>query len=238
MQHNHKRSITALVLVFAAATAGAQEDGEPEAAQPAAVTGPPTPERYEQVLKETAGLEVYNDLVQRQIEAQQVEIQRYQAALELVPELERQVPPLLMRMVQGLDEFVQRDLPFLADERTERVADLQLLVERSDVTDAEKFRRIIEAWQIETEYGSSYVTYPGEMEIGGVTRPVDFLQVGRVGLMYQTTDEEALTAAWDPASGAWQDLGSEYRNSVRQALRMASNQVAPELVMLPIQAPE
>jgi hypothetical protein len=238
MRYNEKRSFAALTLAFAAATAGAQQGEEPEVTQSAPAGGVPTVEQYDQILRENQGLRVYNALVQRQIDAQQTEIQNYQAALELVPELERQVPPLLIRMVQGLDEFVQRDMPFLAEERAERVAELQLLIERSDVNDAEKFRRIIEAWQIETEYGSAYVTYPGELTIDGTARPVDFLQVGRVGLLYQTTDEEALTGAWDAANGAWVSLGSEYRNSVRQALRMASNQIAPELVLLPVPAPE
>ncbi len=207
MRHNDKRSLAALALVIAATGANAQDEAAQEGNQAAQPTGAVTAEAYEQVLRETAGLEVYNDLVQRQIQAQQAEIQQYQQALELVPELERQIPPLLIRMVQGLDEFVNRDLPFLAEERAERVAELQLLVERSDVTDAEKFRRIIEAWQIESEYGGTYQTYRGELDIGGVARQVDFLQVGRIGLLYQTTDEEAITGAWDQASGSWVALG-------------------------------
>ena len=238
MRYNDKRSLTALAFVFAVATAGAQQAEDRETIQIAQAGGDAAVEQYDQLLRETEGLRVYNSLVQRQIEAQQTDIQNYQSALELVPELERQIPPLLIRMVEGLDDFVQADIPFLSEERAERVASLQLLVERSDVNDAEKFRRIIEAWQIESEYGSNFVTYPGELDIEGVTRPVDFLQLGRVGLLYQSTDEDALTGAWDAASRSWVSLGSDYRNSVRQALRMASNQVAPELALLPTPAPE
>ena len=232
MRYNDKRSLATLALLLVGGSAAAQDSEAPAAAMDVTV------ENYDRVLQETAGLEVYNELVQRQIEAQQTEIQNYQGALQDVPDLERQVPPLLIRMVQGLAEFVANDIPFLAEERAERVAELQLIVERSDVTDAEKLRRILEAWQIESEYGGAYTTYRDDLNIDGTDRQVDFLQVGRIGLIYQTTDEEAITGAWDIQNRSWVTLGSEYRNSVRQALQMAQNQIAPELVLLPIPAPE
>lgn len=238
MRQNDKKSLAALALVLAAATASAQESGDRETIQLAQAGDDAAVAQYDQLLKDTEGLQVYNALVQRQIDAQMAEIESFRSAMELVPELERQVPPLIIRMVDGLDKFVKADIPFLADERAQRVADLQLLVERSDVTDAEKLRRVLEAWQIETEYGSSFNAYRGELDIDGVTRQVDFLQLGRVGLLYQTIDDEELTGAWDMQNGGWTDLGSDYRNAVRQALRMAENQVAPDLVLLPIPSPE
>jgi hypothetical protein len=239
MRQFYKRPFTALVLTLVASVAGAQaidETGVIELAQ--AQGGDAAVAAYDQLLKEVEGLEVYNDLLQRQIEAQAREIVEFQEAIVLVPELERQVPPLLLRMVTSLEDFVERDLPFLSEERADRVADLQLLVERSDVTNAEKFRRILEAWQIETEYGSAYTAYRGQVDIGGISREADFLQVGRIGLLYQTTDDAADTAAWDVRNGGWLPLGIEHRNSIRVALRMANNQVAPDLVLLPLSPPE
>lgn len=238
MRQNDKRALAALVLAFATATAGAQRVDDSETLRIAQAGGDAAVAEFEQLLRETEGLRVYNELVQRQIEAQQQDIVDYQAALALVPDLERQLPPLLIRMVEGLDEFVQRDIPFLREERLERVAELQLLIERSDVNDAEKLRRVLEAWQIETEYGSAYMTYRGQVNIGGEDRQVDYLQIGRVAFFYQTTDEDEITAAWDVDNGGWVELGSEHRNSVGQALQMALNQIAPELVLLPITAAE
>jgi hypothetical protein len=111
-------------------------------------------------------------------------------------------------------------------------------MERADVSDAEKFRRVLEAWQIENEYGTSFSTYVGQLQIDGTAREVDFFQLGRVALLYQTTDEEAMTGVWDVETNSWIALGSEHRNSVRQALRMARDQIAPEMVLLPIPPPE
>jgi Protein of unknown function (DUF3450) len=229
MRRMNKRLVGALVLLVPG-LALAQADSQANAGDPVA--------QYAAVLKETEGLKVYNDLLERQIQGQKSEIEQLQASLESVPDLERQIPPLLLRMVDGLAEFVRLDLPFREEERQNRIAELQLIVERADVNDAEKFRRILEAWQIETEYGTAFETYVGQLPINGEEREVDFLQVGRIALLYQTTDEEALVGAYDKRTGDWVQLSSENRNSMRRALQMARNQIAPEQVLLPLTPPE
>jgi hypothetical protein len=219
MRKNEKRLLAAALLMIVPALAGAQTSQEAE---------------YDAIWKEIEGLQVYNALLERQIEAQQAQIADMQTAMAGVPDLERQLPPLLITMVDALDEFVRLDIPFLTEERSERVAELQLLIERGDVDEADKFRRILEAWQIETEYGSTFDLTTQQLEINGTAREVDLLQVGRIALLYQTTDDEALSGAWDARNNTWVSLGSEHRNSIRQALRMARNQIAPDLVLLPI----
>jgi hypothetical protein len=192
---------------------------------------------FEALLNETAGLQTYNQLLQRQIQTQQQEVQALRANVEQVPALERQIPPLLERMVQGLADFIELDIPFLAEERNQRLAELQALVERTDVNVAEKFRRIMEAWEIENEYGRTVSAYVGELDVGGEVREVDFLRVGRVAWIYQTTDDDANTGAWDPRTETWVALGGQHRNSVGQAIRMARAQIAPDLVLIPIAPP-
>ena len=128
-------------------------------------------------------------------------------------------------------------MPFLQAERTGRVANLHNLLERADVTAAEKFRVVMEAWQIENEYGRTIEAYTGELDLGGGPREVDFLRVGRVALLYQTPDGMN-SGAWDQANRQWVAVGNEYRNAIRQGLRLARNQVGPDLLLLPISAPE
>ena len=151
---------------------------------------------YRTLNKQIDGLMVYNALLERQLQDQQTEITELQNAIEGVPELERQIPPLLSRMVEGLEQFVAMDLPFLQQERNDRVAQLKSLLERADVNVAEKTRRVLEAWQIENEYGRTNLAYNGTLEIDGVAREVEFLRVGRIALLYQTPDAE-YTGAWD-----------------------------------------
>jgi hypothetical protein len=195
-------------------------------------------EQYASVLRDIRGLEAYNALIRRQIEQQQRDLQNLQTAIGGVPDLERQLPPMLIEMVDGLDSFVDLDLPFLQDERDDRIANLYLMIENPDVADAQKLRRILEAWTIEVEYGSSFQTEAATVMIDGTEREVDYIILGRVGLLAQTNDDEALTLAWDHANGQWLTLGSEHRNPVRQAIRMARSQIAPDLLLLPTPGPE
>jgi uncharacterized protein (DUF885 family) len=137
-------------------------------------------EEYRAVMKEVDGLLVYNTLLDRQIEDQEEELRNLRVSIDQVQFIERQVLPLLTRMIDGLEQFVALDVPFLIDERNERVENLTILLERADVTAAEKFRVVMEAWQIENDYARTIYTYTDELEIDGTTREVDVLQVGRV----------------------------------------------------------
>ncbi len=194
-------------------------------------------DQYRQVLREVEGLEVYNTILERQIERQEREKSGIREDIDQVTVIQRQIIPLMTRMIDGLEQFVEMDVPFLPGERRERVETLQQLVERQDVSVAEKFRRVMEAYQIENEYGRTIEYYRGELEVGGASRDVDFLRIGRVAFMYQTRDGER-QGVWDQQNGEWVELGREYRNRVRLGLRVARQQVAPELLMLPISAPE
>ncbi len=140
-------------------------------------------------------------------------------------------------MVERLEEFVALDLPFRRDERNERVRELQGMLEDASITDAQKMRRVLEAYQIEVEFGRNAEAYTGELELESGIRQVSFLQLGRVALLYQTNDDAGDSGIWNPETGEWERLGSQHRNSVRTALRMARSQVAPELVLLPLWPP-
>ena len=192
---------------------------------------------YDTLLRETEALRAYNAQLERFITTQNQKLTELQTSIGGVPDLERLVPPLIERMVDGLEEFVDLDVPFQENERADRVAAMRNLVEDAGVTDSEKFRRVLEAWEIENEYGRAVTSYSGTLDIGGVAREVDFLQVGRVALLYQTANLDEV-GAWDPSQRSFVTLGTEHRNSIRQAIRMAQNTVAPDLVLVPVPPPE
>jgi len=194
-------------------------------------------EEFRAVIKEVDGLIVYNTLLDRQIEDQEQELSNLRTSIDQVQVIERQILPLLTRMIEGLDRFVTADVPFLLAERTERVDSLTALLERADVTAAEKFRVVMEAWQIENDYARTIFSYTDELEIDGAPREVDILQIGRVALLYQTADGTQ-SGAWDQRARQWVAVGNEYRNPIRQGIRLARNQVAPDLLLLPLSPPE
>lgn len=224
--------IAAFLMCIPAASIVAQDEEQE------AVEERPTVEQYDAVLRDIAGLEVYNQLLEAQIADQETQVEELRIAIEQVPELERQIPALLVRMVEALERFIALDIPFAMDERTERLNMLKDLVARSDVTDGEKFRRIMEAWTVEAEYGREYTADRGPLEVDGQLYPeVDLLRVGRIGYYFMTPDGQQM-GAWDQRNARWVALGSENRNSLRQTIRMANNQVAPDLVLLPIIPPQ
>jgi len=125
----------------------------------------------------------------------------------------------------------------LMKERTERIGRLREMMERSDVTAAEKFRRVIEGYQIENDYGRTIEAYKGSTEINGNQLEVDFLRIGRVALLYQTVGA-GHTGAWDATTGSFVELPpATYKTQVTDGLKIARKQVAPDLLVVPVAAP-
>lgn len=194
--------------------------------------------QYREELQQIEALRIYNQQIEKLLESQAQEQESTQAQIERVTILGREVTPLMLRMIDSVDQFVSLDVPFLLDERRARVQGLRELMGRSDVTDAERFRRILEAYQIENEFGRTIEAYRGRLlDEQGAGRAVDFLRIGRVALLYQTLDGREV-GAWNQSDRAWQTLDGSYRQAIRQGLRIAQKQVAPDLLRLPIPAAE
>jgi hypothetical protein len=197
-------------------------------------------DEYNTVNKEIDGLKVYNQLMERQIQDQVEEMETLANSIEQVTVIERQIPPLMVRMIDGLEQFIALDIPFLVEperpERTDRVDKLRALMERGDVSVAERTRNVFEAYQVENDYGRTIESYKGELTIAGGIRQVEFLRIGRIALLYQTADG-AFTGAWDKEGGEFVELRSgSARTQVRQGLRMARKEIAPDLLLLSIDA--
>ncbi len=192
---------------------------------------------YRSVIKEIDGLKVYNRQMEKQISNQGIEIRDLSESIDSVTVIERQIMPLMLRMIAALKQFVDLDVPFLEEEREERVANLEELMDVSDVAISEKFRSVIEAYQTENEYGRTIETYKGELTFDDGVREVEFLKIGRVGLYYQTMDGED-SGIYDKDSEEFVPLDDKYRSQILQGLRIAKKQSAPDLLRLPIPAAE
>ena len=152
-------------------------------------------QQFKTLMKEIEGLEVYNTQLRKQINNQEQEMADLNAAIDEVSVVERQITPLMMRMIDGLEQFVALDVPFLPEERANRVADLRAMMDRADVAASEKFRRVMEAYQVEMDYGRTMEAYSGIHTINGQERDVEFLRLGRTALIYQTRDAGCLEQA-------------------------------------------
>lgn len=193
--------------------------------------------RYSGALRQLDSLRVYNGQMRELIASQQAEIASLTDQVDRVEVVGRNVTPLMLRMIDSLEAFVELDVPFLLEERTKRIAELRKTMDRADVTNAEKYRQIMEAFQAENEYGRTIEAYRSTLDRGGREETVDFLRFGRIALVYLTLDGSE-AGVWDRESRSWRPLDRSYRSAIRAGLRIARKQAAPDMVQLPLPAPE
>jgi len=192
--------------------------------------------QYQSGLRQHESLVIYNRQLEALITAQEVEQVSLVEQVDQVELVSRDITPLMLRMIDALSAFVSLDVPFLEEERSERILELRKLMRRADVTEAEKYRSIMEAYQIENDYGRTIEAYRSTLIQGDKEVTVNFLRVGRIALVYQTLDE-AEAGAWNSNSKSWEALDANLRTSIRNGLRIARKQSAPDLIRLPLLAP-
>ncbi len=194
-------------------------------------------EQYRFAIRQTKNLKIQSKHLQQVLENQQHEKISLQKQLKTIVVTQNEITPLILRMLTNLEAFIALDLPFLPEERNQRLTKLKAMMIRADVSKAEKFRRIIEAYQIENEYGNTIEAYKDEIDLNGIKSPVDFLRLGRVALYYQRLDGSE-TGFWNKKEKHWQSLSDSYRNEIYNGLRIARKESAPDLLTLPISAAE
>lgn len=191
---------------------------------------------YRANLKQLEAARRYNASLTRQIEAQQEEIQRLREDIENVEGLQRAMQPLMEDMVARFDDLVSADLPFLVSERAERAARLQSILDNPSMSAAQRYRLIVEAYQIENEYGRTIGAYEGRIGEGENELTGEFLRVGRIALIFKTPDDSVLRI-YDPNQGDFVALNRSYLQDVKFGLRMAREQTAPDIFFVPVKPP-
>lgn len=164
-------------------------------------------EQYRSINSELRSLQQYDGHLQKMVSAQEQKITSLQQQMEEIDVTHREVIPLMARMMETLEQFIALDAPFLLDERRQRVAKLKKLLDQPDVSVAEKYRRVMEAYQVEAEYGRTMEAYPGSLQQSGQEKMVDFLRVGRLGLIYRSLDGHEM-GFWNTSSRSWKSLST------------------------------
>jgi hypothetical protein len=189
---------------------------------------------YRNVLAESEQLRVYNQQLVQIIANQRTELNSIDKQINDIERTQQGIMPLMARMLDALDLFVQLDLPFLLDERQTRIKQLRELMVSADVTVAEKYRRVLEAYQIELEYGRTIEAYREKTADGKL---VDYLRLGRAALYYISLNAES-AYGFDIKTRSWLELDSAYMGSLQKGLQVARKQAAPSLLTLPIRTLE
>ena len=190
---------------------------------------------YRAVIRETEALRIYNDNLELVVTDQRDEIQSINRQLEGLEDTNRDVVPLMLEMIETLGRIVEADIPFRVEERRARVQRLRVMMEQAEVTASEKYRQVMEAYRTELEFGRTTEAYSAALPTTGQT--VDYLRVGRTLLIYQSSDQAA-TGWFNPATRRFEALPDRYSLEVRDGLAIARNEMAPDLVTLPVPGPE
>lgn len=197
--------------------------------------------KFEEFKRQNDTLEallVLNAGFRKSITIQEENIATLDASIASVESITREIPLLMEKMLVSIEQFIELDYPFQMEERKKRLQFARDAISNPDVSIAEKFRQVLVMYQTESTYGRTNETYPDIIEIDGVERDVNIVRIGRVALMYQTTDRR-VTGAWDNSARQWVELpAGEYRTPVQRAIRVASNVDAPSIIALPVLAPE
>lgn len=185
-------------------------------------------DQYKTVLQEIETYQVYNRQLQDIVDSQDKDLSSLQTQIIEIEVTAQQIMPMMQRMIVALEQFIAQDVPFLPVERAERLKKLNDTMKRADITVAEKYRKILEAYQIEIEYGKTLEAYEGELE----NRKVSFLKVGRVAFFYHTPDGQTYKV-WNPQAKSWQQIAEhEVTRSVDLGLKIARKQHSPELLTI------
>ena len=196
---------------------------------------------YEEFKRANDNLEsllVLNAGFRKSISIQEEQIRTLDESIAGVEEVTREIPILMEKMLSSMEQFIEMDYPFHVDERANRIQFARDAIDNPDVSIAEKFRQVLVMYQTETSYGRTIETYPDTITIAGIELDVEIARIGRVALLYQTTDRQQ-TGAWDNAGRQWEILDDgDYRTAAQTAIRVASQLDAPQIINLPVLAPE
>lgn len=188
---------------------------------------------YRNTVDEADVLRGYNDHVQRMVDDQKANIVSLQKQIDSIDEFKQGVVPLMYKMIDTLETFINLDVPMNIERRQARVANLRDVMDDSNVTTSEQFRLVLEAYEIEAGYGTIFDAYQGEIDLGGRTLTADFVHMGRVAFVAQSLDAKH-SWLWNNDTRAWEELGEEYLKPITDAIRMARKQLPADLTKLPV----
>lgn len=187
---------------------------------------------FRTLLQRKQAAELYARQQEKVVESQRRELESLTDQLGRVDEITAQTVPMLQDMIADLETFIQADLPFKLEERTDRIETLKTAMASADVPIVEQYRLIIEAYKSEMEYGRTVSTWPETIEINGNDVTVDMFLYGRVALVYMSPDRR-YAARYNRATGEWVDVENRFKEDVSKAIRIAKGTTTPGVLYAP-----
>ncbi|MDL2124662.1 MAG: DUF3450 domain-containing protein [Deltaproteobacteria bacterium] len=189
--------------------------------------------RYRSLKANQDYLEKLKLKTERALSSQKARLAEFERKIKESARIREELQSYLESVVAQLEEFIKKDTPFLLKERDARLASIKETLALPDKPAAEKYRRAMEALQIEAEYGRSVEVYQDTIDLNGQSVLMDIMRLGRLSLFCQTPDGR-MVGHYDRSAGRWVSLPSKYRREINNAVDMARRQRTIDLVRLPI----
>ncbi len=189
--------------------------------------------RYRLSAAKIKWLQERRDVQEQRVQAVEARVAELQRRMGEADRLENSLQDTLRAILERLEVSVEVGLPFLPTERNFRLQTLNEDLARPDIDPAEKLRRLLEALQVETGYGSTVEVYQDKITVEGQPISADILRLGRVALFWMTPDRKQ-GGVYDQGRAAWIPLGGGQRRHIALAMDMASRLRPVELTDLPV----
>jgi hypothetical protein len=186
---------------------------------------------------EVDNLNVYKQHLATLIENQNQEMLNLEMQQNEIIETRQSIVPLMYNMLEGLETYIAQDMPIRKEARLQRVEILKSLMSESNISDSEKYRRILEAYQIELDYVNKLDIYTSAIEIDGTTREIEQLYLGHLSLVARSLDKQNYWY-WNKQQNAWLALDISLKTELDNAFMVANKEVTPTLLMLPLSVTE
>lgn len=188
----------------------------------------------EQLEEEVKNLDVYRKHLAALVEDQHSELRNIDQQISDIEQTRQGVVPLMYKMIDGLKQTVKNDKPIRLEQRNQRIEKLETMMTIANVSDAEKYRRILEAYQIELDYGIKLGVYQGKISLNNEnTIEANILYLGRISLIARNFNQDKYWA-WDQKEKSWTLLDSSFSSDLNKAYAVANKEVAPSLIILPV----
>lgn len=188
---------------------------------------------YEQLQTEQEQLKTTRDELRESIAGARRRIDEKEKQLAAIEQIRTRIEPFLQESLEALHHQIGEDLPFLPEERRQRVERLAELLGDPEVAISEKYRKILEAWMVEAEYGNTIEVYQQTIAVEKNEMLVNVFRLGRISLFYQTLDRSGC-GFFDVAEGTWRPLPDDYNRTLSVAIDIGTKRKPAELLSLPL----
>jgi hypothetical protein len=235
-------------VLIAAGAAQAQLDTALQVARQSTQAGAQAQAQIDSLADQADNAEREYLALQEQIESQQVfleqqrvflrsqenELAALQSQLERVGSIERDLTPMLLEMYVALEDFIAQDLPFRVEERADRLARIEEALGDAGISPAERYRLLLNAYEIEASYGRSLEAYTEEVDVDGTPQQAQILQIGRVALIRQVAGNLEMLTKDEPN---WRPVPGSMADDFQRAVRIADEVTTPEVFPAPLPGP-